>query len=75
MSFRSFLFWPHLVCGVAAGIIILIMSATGVLLTYEKQMIAWTDKQRMPVVSTVAPAVGIADLVRSVHTATGERPS
>lgn len=41
--FRKILFWCHLVCGVVAGIIILIMSVTGVLLTYEKQMIAWAD--------------------------------
>ena len=75
MSFRSFIFWPHLVCGVAAGVIILIMSATGVLLTYEKQMVAWADKQRMPVIASEAPALGIADLIRSVHTSTGETPS
>ena len=75
MSFRSFIFWPHLVCGVAAGVIILIMSATGVLLTYEKQMVAWADKQRMPVIASEAPALGITDLIRSVHTSTGETPS
>ena len=38
--FRRVLFWAHLSCGVAAGILILVMSATGVLLTYERQMIA-----------------------------------
>jgi uncharacterized iron-regulated membrane protein len=31
-------FWCHLVAGVAAGIVILIMSVTGVLLTYEQQI-------------------------------------
>ena len=75
MTFRSFIFWPHLVCGVAAGVVILIMSATGVLLTYEKQMIAWADRQRMPAVSSDARAVAIADMVRAVHTATGETPA
>jgi uncharacterized iron-regulated membrane protein len=33
------LFWAHLCCGVAAGLFILSMSATGVLLTYEHQMV------------------------------------
>lgn len=42
--FRKILFWTHLVGGVLAGIVILIMSVTGVLLTYEKQMIAWSDR-------------------------------
>jgi uncharacterized iron-regulated membrane protein len=41
--FRKILFWCHLFCGVVAGVIILIMSVTGVLLTYEKQLIAWAD--------------------------------
>jgi uncharacterized iron-regulated membrane protein len=43
MTFRSFIFWPHLVAGVLAGSIIFIMSVTGVLLTYEKQMLTWAD--------------------------------
>jgi len=37
--FRKILFWAHLSCGIAAGLIILLMSATGVLLTYERQML------------------------------------
>jgi uncharacterized iron-regulated membrane protein len=37
--FRKILFWMHLSCGVVAGLLILLMSATGVLLTYERQMI------------------------------------
>ena len=40
---RKVIFWFHLILGLAAGIVILIMSATGVLLMYEKQIIAWTD--------------------------------
>ena len=38
---RATLFWAHLVTGVVAGAVVLIMSATGVLLTYERQMTAW----------------------------------
>lgn len=38
--FRRTLFWAHLSCGVAAGVLILLMSVTGVLLTYERQIIA-----------------------------------
>jgi len=45
ISVRSLVFWPHLVAGVLAGAVILIMSVTGVLLTYEKQMIAWADSR------------------------------
>jgi uncharacterized iron-regulated membrane protein len=43
MKLRTVIFWPHLIAGIIAGSIILIMSVTGVLLTYERQMIAWSD--------------------------------
>ena len=43
MTFRKALFWVHLAAGVIAGVIILVMSVTGVLLTYERQMISWAD--------------------------------
>jgi uncharacterized iron-regulated membrane protein len=48
MKFRPLLFWPHLAAGIGAGAIVLIMSVTGVLLAYEKQMIAWAD-ERTPI--------------------------
>lgn len=44
MSLRPLVFWLHLVCGVVAGGVVLVMSVTGVLLTYEKQMLAWTER-------------------------------
>ncbi len=43
MKLRSFIFWPHLIAGVSAGLVILLMCVTGVLLTYERQLIAWGD--------------------------------
>ena len=42
-TLRTIIFWPHLIAGVSAGVVILLMSVTGVLLTYERQMIAWAD--------------------------------
>ena len=43
MKLRSVLFWLHLACGVVAGVVIFIMSVTGALLTYQRQMTAWAD--------------------------------
>lgn len=40
---RQTLFWLHLTCGVLAGLVILMMSVTGVLLTYERQLSAWAE--------------------------------
>ena len=67
MKLRTLIFWPHLIAGVFAGAVILIMSVTGVLLTYERQLIAWSnshlrstpppsDAARMPVESLLESA-------------------
>ncbi len=44
-SFRTVLFWMHLACGAAAGLVILVMSVTGVALMYEKQVVEWGDRR------------------------------
>jgi uncharacterized iron-regulated membrane protein len=43
VKLRTLLFWLHLICGVAAGVVIFIMSVTGALLTYQRQITAWAD--------------------------------
>lgn len=40
---RKIIFWCHLPVGVIAGVVILIMCVTGVLLAYEKQITLWAD--------------------------------
>jgi uncharacterized iron-regulated membrane protein len=67
-SFRTAVFWLHLAAGVVAGIIVLVMSVTGVLLMYEQQILRWADRgyrsappaagtQRLPVEALLARAV------------------
>ncbi len=56
MSFRQALYWCHLCAAVVAGVIILTMSATGVILTYEKQMIEMAE----PIVSYTKPIQPLA---------------
>ena len=46
-SLRTLLFWCHLATGVAVALVVLTMSATGVLLTYQKQMTAWADARAL----------------------------
>jgi len=41
--FRTILFWCHLATGVAVAAVVLTMSVTGVLLTYQRQLTAWAD--------------------------------
>ena len=37
-SVRSFVFWLHVAAGCTAGIVILVMSVTGILLAFERNM-------------------------------------
>ena len=39
--FRKTIFWIHLSCGVLAGLLVFVMSLTGVLLAYERQIKGW----------------------------------
>ena len=57
-SFRTVLFWIHLAVGALAGIVIFIMSVTGVALTYEKQVIEWADRRAAAHAVGTAPAQG-----------------
>lgn len=41
--FRTIIFWAHLTLGVCTGVVIFTLSATGLLLTYEKQIRYWAD--------------------------------
>jgi uncharacterized iron-regulated membrane protein len=57
---RRLLFWIHLCAGVTAGLVVLVMSVTGVLLAYEKQVTAWADRgyrSRPPADDAPAPSV------------------
>ncbi len=53
--FRKIIFWCHLPVGVIAGLVILMMSVTGVLLTYERQITSWADTRSYQV-SPPSPA-------------------
>ena len=44
MKVNRIVFWSHLAAGVAAGLVILMMSVTGVLLTYERQIVDWVEQ-------------------------------
>lgn len=44
MRLRKAIFWMHLATGCLVGTIVLVMSITGVLLTYERQIVSWADR-------------------------------
>src|SRR5688572_12571932 len=64
---RKLIFWPHLVIGIVAGLIILFLSVTGVLLMYEKQMVrAWEWDSRAYAPAGVTQPMRVDDLVKKV---------
>ena len=65
MKFRPILFWLHLSCGVVAGAVILVMSVTGVLLTYQRQITAWADTRAFRIERT-APRLPADTLVARI---------
>jgi uncharacterized iron-regulated membrane protein len=67
--FRKVLFWCHLITGVLAGLVVLIMSVSGVLLTYEKQIILWADTRNYQVAPSTpgAPRLSVEALLAKVR--------
>ncbi|HEY0961129.1 MAG TPA: PepSY-associated TM helix domain-containing protein [Pseudomonadales bacterium] len=42
---RKTIFWTHLVCGLATGVVVFMMSLTGVVLMYERQINQWAAEK------------------------------
>jgi uncharacterized iron-regulated membrane protein len=78
---RAVLFWLHLAAGVAAGGVILAMSATGVVLAYQRQLTEWAvgrqmtpaaaGAARLPLDTLVARAAAAAPAGARLATVTG----
>jgi uncharacterized iron-regulated membrane protein len=63
VGIRKGIFWIHLVLGCLAGIIVLIMSFTGIVLTYQKQIMNWADKRQYIIQSHDNTARHSAELI------------
>lgn len=74
---RKIIFWIHLPVGVIAGIVILIMCVTGVLLAFEKQIISWADTRnyRSAPPSAEARHLPVEALVGKAREARGGDPT
>jgi uncharacterized iron-regulated membrane protein len=77
MNVRRFVFWLHLISGCVAGAIILLMSVTGVLLTYERQILAWLDRgdYRTAGPPSVEQRLSVEDLLAKAKDQLGALPS
>ena len=50
-------------CGVATGAVVLMMSVTGVILTYERQILAWAERTSFPAPAPGAERLPLEELV------------
>lgn len=69
MSFRKILFWIHLVAGVIAGLAIAVMCFTGTVLAFEKELVAWAERDARVVAAPTAgaPRLNLEDLQRKLR--------
>ena len=74
---RKIIFWLHLPVGVIAGLVILNMCVTGVLLTYEKQIISWADTRsyRSAPPATQTQHLPVETLIAMARDARGGNPT
>jgi uncharacterized iron-regulated membrane protein len=64
---RTSIFWIHLATGLFAGTVVLIMSVTGTLLMYERQVIAWADADLLEAPPAGASRLPIEAVLASVR--------
>jgi len=57
--FRQTVFWIHLVAGLISGLVIAIMCFTGTVLAFEKQLVAWSERDARQI---APPPAGAARL-------------
>jgi len=68
-KFRKILFWAHLVIGLTAGTIIAITVITGASMAFEKQVVAWMERdiRKVKAPSTDAPRLSLKELTDKVR--------
>jgi uncharacterized iron-regulated membrane protein len=71
MTPRRFLFWIHLTAGSVAGLVILIMSVTGMLLAYKRQIINWADRSFQSQPEPGAQRLPVEELLAKLQSAQG----
>ncbi|WP_434385725.1 PepSY-associated TM helix domain-containing protein [Melittangium boletus] len=76
LTLHNVLFWPHLVAGVIAGLVIAIMSFTGVALAFEHQVLDWADRDARTVQRPTpdAPRLPVDELLARVRAAKPQTP-
>lgn len=64
MNFRLVVFWLHLAAGVICGLVIAVLCFTGTALAFEKELIAWAERDARQVAAPApgTPRLGVDEL-------------
>src|SRR4249920_4072991 len=65
--FRTALFWLHLTAGVAAGLVLLVMSATGAALAFKPQILNRVDRAVRFVEPAVTPRLAPSQILTAAQ--------
>ncbi len=70
-ALRSVLFWLHLVAGVICGLVIAVLCFTGTALAFEKELIAWAERDARQVAAPASdtPRLGVDELAARLRQA------
>lgn len=71
MPFRKVIFWSHLFSGLVAGVVIAIMSVTGIAIAFEEEILRWYDRKVSRLEAVGSGKLPVAELTRRVES---ERP-
>ena len=68
---RKIIFWSHLVIGVTAGLVIAVVSFTGAALAFEKETIAWAERdvRLIPEPAAYAVPLPLTEVLARAHAA------
>ncbi|MFY1824551.1 PepSY-associated TM helix domain-containing protein [Myxococcus fulvus] len=71
LPFRKTLFWIHLVVGVVVGLVVAIMSVTGVAIAFEHQVLDWADSEARAVAAPgpQAPRLSLEEMIAKAREA------
>jgi len=68
MKLRACLFWLHLAAGITAGVVIMSMSVSGILIAYERQILDWVERDSRTVkVPDDTTKLGIGQLLEKLQ--------
>jgi uncharacterized iron-regulated membrane protein len=75
VKLRKLIFWLHLSAGVVAGSVVFVMSVTGVLLAFERQIMTFAERHTHTIQrpASDAPRLGLDVLVAKAHAAVSDR--